>query len=1156
MPLSRTEDFPPSTLTTQHRANARPHSHPGRSRGGRSQPPRPLPPGDRNARHPVAHLDPLQRPTLSPLGAPGRKRTTWEESKQSDRATNSTDTIDLTQEQGDDKEAELEMTLPSKRIIEREQHLRKNPPRKLSWDDFYIEDSSDGTSLLLSRLIEEISSIHTDLTPFQTARLAAHATVHHPLRLLEYLRNTSALNTFVIESLSTHPIDPTEPYYLCPLLTPYLVPDDTLRNKMGDYKSLTDEDSRDILGYYVDCFYPANYREMMAHIQGLSSLELEMMICDKGALTTEFDKIATMAPNFTPPEWIDLTAIIIHDHPETTHLSSTPTFDPFHHIGIPRNTFLSMPPEEQKQTAMARLPHALVSITTMDTILSILTTLRDTPATKMADFLSSDNLANLLQPKRTTQTLYRYRIQKIRGKTNALWKSGPGALLSHWLQLSLPLILPKYSFTLLKSPHPNDQDAIPFHSAKTIPEANSLATYTTDTHTERSTDQLTQFDFWFSTSCSDISPIIPKPSHKTTDYAHQTYLANLSRVAIRATRLEFFPANMDLCAVMIGSTSRDFDSRIKTELVERLGPQYDPSSTTISWMSIRTRLDRYSTMAQCILAPPEHATDIRELVTRATPPLPHHYVTHTYSIVAIPPVHDPSYDTVMAQTITSQVSNLESTTSVSFVNLNSCDPFTLIPPLALMAGTDPTITNQETMASLITTGKISLPDGSTLSSPVTKIATDMAGTRLFLFAPKSQADTLITFAGQILTLMPTWTNQTDKIIQLDPSEARRSLRETHQITGPSQVTIIQPTRVIPHTLPPPVLPPTLPTFPPPPPHPFDSKPPSTMVLSTSQYNTLLTNFTTLFERLDKNDTAIDKLTSLVSTSTSILTHADWSNDIISAVTTTLSSEAGSIRQQQTSSLESQSSFHAKTDSHLQLLSHQCENLLKGLQPTLRNEVTTQTDDTTISHTPTGTPPHQSLQDTAPIAHAKVSSVPHSSLTSTHPTENDTSSPDGPLLSVVYSPDERLHHTSTKGECTACHVYSDDLKICYDCELPFDYQCILAITNKLTHEADYQCINCHRASASTHISQPDDLTEPSPSQSHADNSAASHTDGSDQDADSATSSSLSQQSHTTHSKPSSDPTSRTPKQINIRLSPRKTRSYMKDKDPDPPDPHHA
>lgn len=161
---------------------------------------------------------------------------------------------------------------------------------------------------------------------------------------------------------------------------------------------------------------PANYLEMIAHIQSLSGLELEMIICNKGALATEFDKLPTFSPKFTPPKWIDLAAIVIHDHAGTMHPPSSSTFNPFHHMELSSHAFLSLSSEEQNQMAMAWLPHALATITNTDSILSILNVLRNTLAKNIADFLTPANITTFLHqsPNTTSTQTYFYRYLLLR----------------------------------------------------------------------------------------------------------------------------------------------------------------------------------------------------------------------------------------------------------------------------------------------------------------------------------------------------------------------------------------------------------------------------------------------------------------------------------------------------------------------------------------------------------------------------------------------------------------------------------------------------------------------------------------------------------------------------------------------------------------------
>jgi hypothetical protein len=97
------------------------------------------------------------------------------------------------------------------------------------------------------------------------------------------------MSDFVISSLSTYPTPIVDPYAINPMNTPFLIPYDTLRLKIDHPPSLTDEDYRDILNYFVTCFYPAHYDTLSTIIQDMNSLELENCAHEDGVLTTEFD---------------------------------------------------------------------------------------------------------------------------------------------------------------------------------------------------------------------------------------------------------------------------------------------------------------------------------------------------------------------------------------------------------------------------------------------------------------------------------------------------------------------------------------------------------------------------------------------------------------------------------------------------------------------------------------------------------------------------------------------------------------------------------------------------------------------------------------------------------------------------------------------------
>ena len=126
-----------------------------------------------------------------------------------------------------------------------------------------------------------------------------------------------------------------------------------------------------------------------------------------------------------------------------------------------------------------------------------------------------------------------------------------------------------------------------------------------------------------------------------------------------------------------------------------------------------------------------------------------------------------------------QVSYLESIMQVSYGNLTDFNPFTTVPPITFLANSDITNANADSVASLILHGQISMTEGP-LQSPVTHVATDLNGTRLYIYAPKSSAATLLQFAKQLYDLLPTWTQQL-KPISIHLTDVQRTLRNPKRV---------------------------------------------------------------------------------------------------------------------------------------------------------------------------------------------------------------------------------------------------------------------------------------------------------------------------------------------------------------------------------------
>ena len=754
------------------------------------------------------------------------------------------------------------------------------------------------------------------------------------------------------------------------------------------------------------------------------------------------------------------------------------------HLGISPRDFTLLPFDNMKQIAMAKLPTALTPITDNQTILKILNALRETSRSDLAHFLTTESFQQYLNAHPTvettrqahvTQYTYRLRLNPQRGKQrNDLWTSPPGAILSHWLQAAVTLF-PTHSLSVALSPHHPDKQQLPIIAQHSIPSIQTLELYCSEVTRDKS-NYVVQLDFWILTPCPDLEVILPRKFDDSLGTEQKKYIRDLSRSHMRFSTQEQIPIDMEKCAVCVGSISHDANNRILMELKERI-PKLDPWSghIHISWMKLRTNWDRASALGKVIFAPSREAPTIRDILSQHHPSSESHLVTRTYDLIMLPDQTHPTYAATIAHAITKQTTFLETTTSVSFGNLARINPFTTVPPLTLMAHSDTTQANSESVASLILNGQIQRND-TTLSSPVTKVAMDITSTRLFLYAPKSSAVALINFAEHLFDLLPTWTQQL-KPITKDCIEACRTLQATTYLTPittiPTPTIQAQSQTRQPAPTDPPTIVPYATAAKAPPPYfaPPPSLAPATM---PSQYQAIIDQLTSFSSRLESQDEKLAKIlqaqdakfTEILQTLTqrTFPECAEWIESIVSPITSTLNSQADSIRTHQlTTTSMQQSQLMLPLETHTQALS------------TLTTLTQRQHDTNTSAHATFLTTSDQTkaLLTTAAadisylrsyVDRAPQSNIPTANPTTTlapppnHDDDHTQSNPPSPIneLDVEY-PDGL---TRPRGDCTLCHEYTEDLKICDTCELPFDDQCILLIRHRDTNHEEYQCNSCH------------------------------------------------------------------------------------------------
>jgi hypothetical protein len=261
-----------------------------------------------------------------------------------------------------------------------------------------------------------------------------------------------------------------------------------------------------------------------------------------------------------------------------------------------------------------------------------------------------------------------------------------------------------------------------------------------------------------------------------------------------------------------------------------------------------------------------------------------------------------------------QVSYLESITQVSYSNLTDFNPFTTVPPITFLANSDITNANADSVASLILHGQISRTEGP-LQSPVTHVATDLNGTRLYIYAPKSSVATLLQFAEQLYDLLPTWTQQL-KPISINLTDVRRTLCDPKRLVTLTKENQSRE-KLTPYAPPPTIAPPTHPpatsasygppptfaaatkanpppTFPPPPLHPLSIVP----TISMTQYQTLTNQLSQFDQRLAQYGATLAEILQILN-SRAFPTQEQWVECIVSPITSTIHSEADSIRSHHT-----------------------------------------------------------------------------------------------------------------------------------------------------------------------------------------------------------------------------------------------------------------
>ncbi len=947
--------------------------------------------------------------------------------------------------------------------------------------DFESTGTSDGKSLLVTMVVNQALSRDPGLSATQLARLTAHAALRHPGYLLNVLTEIEEATGFIAMALETRPPQLDEKT-LCPMDTPYLIEDATLRDQLGSIYSSSPSELRRIFTPFLQCFYPGNWEILEQAVRRIEESQLTHMIAIPGALHAYFLQHHVVCP-FSPPRWIDLSHLRLGDEHEdwedgsmVEENSEDKDEDPSEYIcpitemGFTLDTFSQLTPEQQHRTTLAKLPSSLTDLLPPHLLRWIMKELREMATPSIVGALEPSMFRRLLElaPKEEvppTPTLgpcsalsfsYRFRLQNV-GKGAPAWtNTTPGSILTHWLNGWIPMFIKsEFSFTLTRHPSDNTQDPLTIQASTDIPSAAILEHYTFDTQIKKG--KLIQFDIWFTSDCEDINNNGAQSFLRNSEL-QSNYSKEVRGNFIYSMKMERRPIGLVPCIMLERSLLRDNDDRIKQELINRAQKQLlDIPDFAIEWITIGTSGTPAQTMIKCVLAAPTDHQLISKLWTVLQSGANEIYpTTSDYRPLVIPYPRTPAFDQEINQAIARHLTYVKSLTHTILLGLQTIDLFTYIPKVTLLAGF-PDGQNNHTIAHLLRHGVLDTT-GSRLASPVKRITTDAKGSRIYLHGARTDATNLLTFTREIIHLLPAWLEDAQLEINLDTSDADRAAHTTPQTMASSNTVKQAPLQV-----------PTGPQISTPPPlH------PELVQIPIGQWNHAMHTIAQLTQRLATVEERVSGMTTILENTPTITTLRDTMDDVISTLTQTITSHSESIKEHAAHTSSDALTTVTRTmdanNGHILKLCDVVNNNIASSATTITDALTKVSDmastftnsdtsplrprhsqhavttlSTTVDDFTTGIAPILNLETNVypTPSDAPLDSDPgHNKLGDASVAETRIPQQSDNLPLGYESPEEDLTRPRT-ADCFGCNKIDDNIQQCDHCELPFHQKCLIA-----------------------------------------------------------------------------------------------------------------
>ena len=498
--------------------------------------------------------------------------------------------------------------------------------------------------------------------------------------------------------------------------------------------------------------------------------------------------------SFLPPKWYRLSL-----HPEVV-IQSTPrqqtaeatvrmkleisAVDVARKLQLQIDDLASLPQEKLRTEILKAIPMIFEDRISREGCSDTFKHFESLPGAELYRFMGREAPTKAETKEVKVAQMFRYliRFEHVAKKEGGTWTESAEEIQRSWINSIHPilqsrgesLILSRHILAeevidrlIITTPYPLEEEEIQKHMFRTL-----------------QGPKISQFEAWVKSSCDHLQDIADGNDTLTDEY--ETATRNLNTVVNYRSRM----MDSQLPVVMIGgSIETAADEMIEEELFDRLlmagfkaeeVPEYQVENTELSTLD-----GNHSDRIKCVVAARQDAKRLQEMIARvATPADRNRYLVtrdYKYTTISYPPTE--ASDKTVRDAIRDHRIFKASLVRTSLYGFGRIDPFMDVPKATKDLCTREVSKNADkTVAYFLLTMKMRDRDGGSKSTPVIRVSTNKLGTKIYLYAPKTEAEDLVQFTREVMNLMRIWYANTELKLKGDLTEAMREANSVKPMT--------------------------------------------------------------------------------------------------------------------------------------------------------------------------------------------------------------------------------------------------------------------------------------------------------------------------------------------------------------------------------------